>query len=113
MNKLALAIALLATLAFPVLDATPVRAAANARSWVASTGDDNNACTRSAPCATFGQALTKTSAAGEINCVDQGEFGGGAGQIFIQQIGHDRLRRRAGARQRACRCLGFPPRCRA
>ena len=50
--------------------------AQNARSWVASTGSDNNPCTRASPCATFGQALLHTNASGEINCVDQGDFGG-------------------------------------
>lgn len=43
--------------------------------WVSSTGNDANACTRSAPCATFAGALTKTSAGGEIDVVDSGDYG--------------------------------------
>jgi hypothetical protein len=50
--------------------------AQNIRSWVSSDGNDSNACSRSAPCATFGGALLKTSIEGEINCVDAGSFGG-------------------------------------
>jgi len=43
--------------------------------WVSSTGNDANACTRSAPCATFAGALSKTSAGGEIDVVDAGDYG--------------------------------------
>ncbi|HEY2293633.1 MAG TPA: hypothetical protein VGM86_23250 [Thermoanaerobaculia bacterium] len=43
--------------------------------WVSSTGNDANACTRSAPCATFSGALSKTSAGGEIDVVDAGDYG--------------------------------------
>jgi hypothetical protein len=57
------------------LSAVPAQAQ-NARSWVASNGNDGNNCSRSSPCATFLAALAATNAGGEINCVDQGEFGG-------------------------------------
>lgn len=43
--------------------------------WVSSTGNDANACTRSAPCATFAGALTKTSAGGEIDVADANDYG--------------------------------------
>jgi hypothetical protein len=43
--------------------------------WVSSTGNDANACTRSAPCATFAGALAKTSAGGEIDVADAGDYG--------------------------------------
>jgi hypothetical protein len=43
--------------------------------WVSSTGSDANACTRSAPCATFAGALAKTSAGGEIDVADAGDYG--------------------------------------
>jgi len=43
--------------------------------WVSSTGSDTNACTRSAPCATFAGALAKTSAGGEIDVADAGDYG--------------------------------------
>jgi hypothetical protein len=43
--------------------------------WVSSTGSDTNACTRSAPCGTFAGALAKTSAGGEIDVADAGDYG--------------------------------------
>ena len=43
--------------------------------WVSSTGNDTNSCTRSAPCATFAGALAKTSAGGEIDVADSGDYG--------------------------------------
>jgi hypothetical protein len=75
MPKLALSFTLaLATLfALPI---TPAQAL-NDRSWVASTGSGTT-CTRSSPCADFATALAQTSSGGEINCVDQGDFSGGA-----------------------------------
>ncbi|WP_247448505.1 hypothetical protein [Bradyrhizobium sp. 38] len=39
-------------------------------------GDDANPCSRTAPCKTFAGAISKTAAAGEINCIDPGGFGG-------------------------------------
>jgi Right handed beta helix region len=65
-NKLALPLAL--ALAVPVL-------AQNTRSWVSSTGDDNNMCTRASPCATMNGALSKTNDGGEIDVVDPGDYG--------------------------------------
>ncbi|MBV9635070.1 MAG: hypothetical protein JOZ40_10610, partial [Methylobacteriaceae bacterium] len=50
--------------------------AQNARSWVASYGLAGNPCTRASPCQTFNGALAMTNPGGEINCIDQGEFGG-------------------------------------
>ncbi|HEX3549291.1 MAG TPA: hypothetical protein VHT53_02900 [Candidatus Elarobacter sp.] len=53
-------------------------AAANAqatRTWVSGVGDDANPCSRTAPCKTFAGAISKTTAAGEINCIDPGGFG--------------------------------------
>jgi hypothetical protein len=43
--------------------------------WVSSTGNDANACTRSAPCATFAGALAKTTAGGEIDVADASDYG--------------------------------------
>jgi hypothetical protein len=48
--------------------------AQNVRSWVASDGG-GSICSRAAPCATFAVAYGRTNAGGEINCVDQGDFG--------------------------------------
>src|SRR4051812_5564001 len=45
------------------------------RTWVSGTGNDANACTRSAPCQTFAGAIGKTAASGEIDCLDPGGFG--------------------------------------
>src|SRR3979490_2576921 len=45
------------------------------RTWVSGVGDDLNPCSRTAPCKTFAGAISKTAAAGEINCLDSGGFG--------------------------------------
>jgi len=58
-----------------MLFALPLAFGQNNRSWVASTGNDSNACTRAQPCATFQGALGKTNANGEIDVVDPGEYG--------------------------------------
>jgi hypothetical protein len=68
---LALAIGLFA----PLLASAPAHAQAT-RTWVSGVGDDANPCSRTAPCKTFAGAISKTSAAGEINCLDPGGFGG-------------------------------------
>jgi hypothetical protein len=69
MNKLGLGAALVLC-----VYALPANAQAT-RTWVSGVGSDVNSCSRSAPCATFSTALTKTAAGGEINCVDAGGFG--------------------------------------
>lgn len=46
------------------------------RTWVSGVGDDANPCSRTAPCKTFAGAISKTTAAGEIDCLDPGGFGG-------------------------------------
>jgi hypothetical protein len=45
------------------------------RTWVSGFGDDANPCSRTAPCKTFAGAISKTAAAGEIDCIDPGGFG--------------------------------------
>src|SRR5882672_7918900 len=52
-----------------------VPAHAQTRTWVSGVGDDLNPCSRTAPCKTFAGAISKTAAAGEINCLDPGGFG--------------------------------------
>jgi len=59
----------------PFLASAPANAQAT-RTWVSGVGDDANPCSRTAPCKTFAGAISKTSAAGEINCLDPGGFGG-------------------------------------
>lgn len=56
------------------LPATAAQAQAS-RTWVSGVGDDVNPCSRTAPCKTFAGAISKTAAAGEINCLDSGGFG--------------------------------------
>jgi hypothetical protein len=43
--------------------------------FVSAAGQDTNACTRAAPCATFAGALGKTAAGGQIVVVDAGNYG--------------------------------------
>lgn len=66
---------LIAGFAIPILFASPAQAQAT-RTWVSGVGDDVNPCSRTAPCKTFAGAISKTAAAGEINCLDSGGFGG-------------------------------------
>jgi hypothetical protein len=65
---------LLATAALSLGYSVPAYAQAT-RTWVSGTGDDANPCSRTAPCKTFAGAISKTAAAGEINCIDAGGFG--------------------------------------
>ena len=58
----------------PFLASAPANAQAT-RTWVSGVGDDANPCSRTAPCKTFAGAISKTAAAGEINCLDPGGFG--------------------------------------
>lgn len=62
-------------LLFPLIASAPAHAQAT-RTWVSGVGDDANPCSRTAPCKTFAGAISKTAAAGEINCLDPGGFGG-------------------------------------
>jgi hypothetical protein len=61
-------------LAATVVYVAPAYAQAT-RTWVSGVGDDVNPCSRTAPCKTFAGAISKTSAGGEINCLDPGGFG--------------------------------------
>lgn len=73
MRRLAL-LTLAVGLFLPLLAAAPAHAQAT-RTWVSGVGDDANPCSRTAPCKTFAGAISKTAAAGEINCLDPGGFG--------------------------------------
>jgi hypothetical protein len=68
---------LLSILAIAVftLVCTSMAQAQATRTWVSGVGDDVNPCSRTAPCKTFAGAISKTAAAGEINCIDSGGFG--------------------------------------
>lgn len=54
---------------------TAITQAQSSRTWVSGVGDDNNACSRSAPCRTFAGAIFKTTINGEINCLDPAGYG--------------------------------------
>lgn len=43
--------------------------------YISSTGDDNNPCSRSAPCRTFAGGLSKTDANGDLIVLDSGIYG--------------------------------------
>lgn len=45
------------------------------RTWVSVNGNDGNDCSRTTPCRTLSGALAKTSAGGEIDVLDSGDFG--------------------------------------
>jgi hypothetical protein len=49
--------------------------AQSARTWVSVNGNDGNDCSRATPCRTLSGALAKTSAGGEIDVLDSGDFG--------------------------------------
>ena len=91
MRKISLALALLATTLVPALSTAPAHAQAM-RTWVSATGNDGNACSRTAPCMTFAGAYAKTLAGGEIDAIDPSGYGaltithsitidGGGGQV--------------------------------
>jgi len=73
--KRKLALDILAVLVILAFAGAPAYAQAS-RTWVSGMGDDTNPCSRAAPCRTFAGAISKTAAAGEINVLDHGGFGG-------------------------------------
>lgn len=54
--------------------AAPAQAQAT-RTWISGVGDDQNPCSRTAPCRTWQGAMPNTAQGGEINCLDSGGFG--------------------------------------
>src|ERR1017187_10013965 len=74
MRKFLFLFAAIAASVFLSSSLTPANAQAT-RTWVSGVGDDANPCSRTAPCKTFAGAISKTAAAGEINCIDTGGFG--------------------------------------
>ncbi len=63
------------TVLFLSLAASQAAQAQLARTWVSVNGLDANDCSHATPCRTFGGALGKTSAGGEIDVLDTGDFG--------------------------------------
>ena len=45
------------------------------RTWVSGVGNDQNPCSRTAPCKTWAGAISKTAAGGEMNALDPGGYG--------------------------------------
>ena len=45
------------------------------QTWVSGVGDDDNPCSRTAPCKTFAGAISRTAAGGVISALDPGDFG--------------------------------------
>lgn len=74
MKKLLLPNVILGALLVLFLQAAPAHAQAT-RTWVSGTGSDSNPCSRTAPCKTFGWALSQTAAGGEISVMDAGAYG--------------------------------------
>ena len=64
-----------ASMVLVVLAFATTAAAQATRTWVSGVGDDVNPCSRTAPCKTFGGAISKTAAGGEISVLDPGGFG--------------------------------------
>lgn len=49
--------------------------AESAHTWVSSTGNDGNLCSRTSPCRTFVGAIAKTAMGGRVEALDAGDFG--------------------------------------
>jgi hypothetical protein len=62
---------------FAMLFSAGALAQAQTRTWVAAapTGDDAAPCSRTAPCATFAGAISKTADGGEIDVIEPGSYG--------------------------------------
>jgi hypothetical protein len=57
---------------------TVLRAGAMAqvqRTFVSGLGNDANPCTRTAPCRTFGRAISQTNSSGEVYVLDTAGYG--------------------------------------
>ena len=74
MKNLQIALRTSALFAVTLMSVSAVQAQAT-RTWVSGLGDDQNACSRAAPCKTFAGAIQKTLAGGEITAIDAGGFG--------------------------------------
>jgi Right handed beta helix region len=74
MKNFRLALRTSALFAVTFLFVSGVQAQAS-RTWVSGVGDDQNSCSRTAPCKSFAGAITKTNTGGEITAMDAGGFG--------------------------------------
>jgi hypothetical protein len=74
MRRIALLIAAFAATTLLQLYSAPAYAVTFTRTWVSHNGSDGNPCSQTSPCQTFGAALSSTSAGGEVDCLDSGDF---------------------------------------
>ena len=74
MKNLSAAVKVLACATFILALSTLAQAQAT-RTWVSGVGNDNNPCSRTAPCKTFAGAISKTAAGGEISVLDPAGYG--------------------------------------
>jgi hypothetical protein len=74
MRNIAIPFAILGASLLLLAPTAPAEALA-IRTWVSGTGNDDQACSRTAPCRTFAAAHAKTAGDGIINCLDPGGFG--------------------------------------
>jgi hypothetical protein len=74
MRNISLAASLLGATLVILLCETPAQAASS-RTWLSGVGSDSNPCSRTAPCLTLQHALTQTTAGGEVDILDSGDFG--------------------------------------
>ena len=82
MRKAAFALAVLATTFMVTLYVATTRAAEVTvvtvgfmETWVATTGDNRNNCSRTQPCRTFERAIDMTAPGGHVGVLDAGNFG--------------------------------------
>jgi len=75
MNKLPCARALMLVTLGLLTSSAAARSQAT-HTWVSATGDDTYPCSQTAPCRTFGGAISKTASGGEIHVLTRGNFGG-------------------------------------
>jgi hypothetical protein len=74
MKNLSTTIKVLACAIFIMALSTLAQAQAT-RTWVSGVGNDQNPCSRTAPCKTWAGAISKTAAGGEMNALDPGGYG--------------------------------------
>jgi hypothetical protein len=71
-------VAPLPTLVLALLFSLAINQAAygqSTRTWISVNGSDTSDCSRATPCRTLSGALAKTSAGGELDILDSGDFG--------------------------------------
>jgi hypothetical protein len=83
MRRIALLIAAFVATSLLQLYSAPAYAVTFTRTWVSHNGSDGNPCSQTLPCQTLGAALSSTSAGGEVDCLDSGDFSSAATTITM------------------------------